>query len=945
MLANMSVDQALLKAKSLVVKGEIAQAQTIYKTILKNTSNNIKAKKALSELQRHNIPQNLSKETIDQLMDLFNKGQFSAVIQKAQVLSKQYPKEFFIWNILGASRAQIGMFEDAIKSYKNAISLNPNSAQLWSNLAISLNDLGKFNDALEAHKKSITLNPNDADSYYNFGICLNDQGKFDEAIGVYKKAISLKPNYADAYFNMGDIFKKQGKIEETIEAYEKSISLKPDYVEAYFNIGNIFKDQGKLKHAFTAYNKALSIRPDFAEVYNNLGIVLKRQGKFNEAINAYKKCISYKPNYAEAYSNMGNALKDLGKLDKSIKAYKKSISLKPEYAEAHNNLGLAFVKENKFEKAIKAYKKSIFLKPEYAEAYSNMGNVFKDQGKLDEAIKAHKKSILLKPEYVEAYINMGNALLDKNLFDQAISVYNKALSLKPNYAKAYNNIAVALKEQNKFSEAINSLQKAILLKPDYAEANFNLANIYKDQGKIQKGIDTYKKALLINPNYEIARAEKLHQLAYICDWKNIEEDSKFIPLLGNNKQFISPFSILALEDAPNRHRIRSEKYVKARHPKNILPFKKISIKTKKRIRIGYFSADFREHPVAYLIAKVLEQHNRSEFEVFGYSLYDDKHCDFRQRLVKAFDYFTKIQGMSNIDKVIRVRQDNLDIAVDLTGYTEHNCSEIFGYRVAPIQINYLGYPGTTGSINFDYIIADKFLIPPENQKYFSEKPIYLPNTYMPTDNTREISKNYLSKKECNLPEDSFVFCCFNNNYKITSVEFDIWMRLLSKIEKSVLWLRKFNDISEINLKKEALKRNIDSSRIIFAERVPMRDHLARYQLADLFLDTFNFNAHATASEALWAGLPVITKVGKGFASRVAGSLLNAIDLPELITNNEREYEALILELATNPRKLLKIKEKLSTNRLSKPLFNTEMYTIDLENGYKKAYNNYLKLVN
>jgi predicted O-linked N-acetylglucosamine transferase (SPINDLY family) len=342
------------------------------------------------------------------------------------------------------------------------------------------------------------------------------------------------------------------------------------------------------------------------------------------------------------------------------------------------------------------------------------------------------------------------------------------------------------------------------------------------------------------------------------------------------------------------------------------------------------------------MAKMLEQHDRDQFEVFGYSLHGNQQTDMRQRLAKSFDSFADVQVMNDSAVALQARQDGIDIAIDLNGYTQHSRTGIFAYRAAPIQINYLGYPGTLGADYMDYIVADKFLIPEENQKYFNEQPLYLPNTYMPTDDTRELSKKPMSRGDLGLPNDAFVFCCFNNNYKISLAEFDIWMRLLNNIEGSVLWLRKSNEFSQINMIKEAEKRNIDPSRLVFADTAPMDEHLARQRLADLFVDTFAFNAHTTATEALWAGLPVVTKAGRGFAARVAGSLLNAVGLPELVTETEQDYEALILDLATNPTKLAKIKEKLDANRLTHPLFNTELYTKHLENGYQQAYQNYFE---
>ena len=338
----------------------------------------------------------------------------------------------------------------------------------------------------------------------------------------------------------------------------------------------------------------------------------------------------------------------------------------------------------------------------------------------------------------------------------------------------------------------------------------------------------------------------------------------------------------------------------------------------------------------------MEQHNRDEFEVFGYSLHGNQQVEIRQRLINSFDRFVDVQKLSNKDIACKARQDGIDIAIDLNGYTQNARTKIFAYRAAPIQINYLGFPGTMGTDFMDYIVADRHIIPPGNQKYFNEKILYLPNTYMPTDNGRELSERHMTRRDMGLPEEAFVFCCFNNNYKITSSEFDIWMRLLNKVEGSVLWLRQSNQWSELNIKKEAQRRKIDPERVVFAGRVPMAEHLTRQRLADLFIDTFSFNAHTTAAEALWTGLPVVTKTGQGFAARVAGSLLNSVGLPELITKNEHDYEMLISELATSQSKLIKIRKKLAANLLKQPLFDTEQYTKHIEDGYQQAYQNYFE---
>jgi predicted O-linked N-acetylglucosamine transferase (SPINDLY family) len=501
-------------------------------------------------------------------------------------------------------------------------------------------------------------------------------------------------------------------------------------------------------------------------------------------------------------------------------------------------------------------------------------------------------------------------------------------------------MGTVLQKQNKFEEAMEVYNKALAIKPDYADAYYNMGIALQQQNKLEEAIEAYTKALAIKPDHEAARVGKLHQSARICNWDTIAKDVNLIPELGISERHVSPFALLSLEDSPDRHLIRSKIHANTDYLQKPLPPKGRPSKRPKRIRIGYFSTDFREHPVAYLIARVLELHDRNKFKIFGYSLHGSNSCEMRQRLVKSFDCFTDVQDMSDKDISFRARQDKIDIAIDLNGYTQNSRAGIFAYRAAPIQINYLGYPGTLGADFMDYILADRFLIPGENQKHFNEKPLYLPNTYMPTDDCREISQKPMNRSDMGLPDDAFIFCCFNNNYKISPNEFDIWMRLLTKVENSILWLRESNQFSSINMKNEAQKRKVDPSRLVFADKVPMDEHLARQRLADLFVDTFTFNAHTTATEALWADLPVVTKIGQGFAARVAGSLLNAVGLPELVTETEKDYEALILELATNSKKLAEIKDKLATNRLTQPLFNTELYTKHLEQGYQEAYQNY-----
>jgi protein O-GlcNAc transferase len=398
--------------------------------------------------------------------------------------------------------------------------------------------------------------------------------------------------------------------------------------------------------------------------------------------------------------------------------------------------------------------------------------------------------------------------------------------------------------------------------------------------------------------------------------------------------------MLSTEDNAERQLIRSRIWASEKYKQAPLP---LPVKPKvrpKRLKIGFFSADFHDHPVQYLIAGLLRDYDRAQFEIFAFSYGHNKSGELRKRLKRNVDQYCDVSDLSDDLVVDLARSHGLDIAIDLTGYTGRTRSYLFQYRLAPVQINYLGYPGSMGADFMDYIVADPTVIPALQSQHYSENVIYL-HSFLPNDDQRQIAQTNTTRADFGLPDDAFVFCCFNNNYKISPREFDIWMRILSQTDGSVLWLSRSNKWAEGNLRKEAQARGIDPSRLIFADKLPhIEEHLARHKHADLFIDTFNYNAHTTASEALWAGLPVVTKQGEQFAARVAASLLNAIGLPELVTTTEADYEALILELASNPEKLTAIKDKLAANRLTEPLFDTKRYTRNFERGLQKVYDLY-----
>ena len=595
-----------------------------------------------------------------------------------------------------------------------------------------------------------------------------------------------------------------------------------------------------------------------------------------------------------------------GNLNETIKLALSLTKNFPNHSFAWKALALSYEKTGKILKSLAANQKAKEINPQDADVHNNLGNVLEKLEKFDEAQNSYRQAIILKQNCTEAYYNLANLLNRLGRFDEAEKNYNQAIKFRPNYAEAFNNLAYLLNKLGRFDESIIN----------------------------------FKKSLKINPELVTAEAEILFLEATIGDHSNFKNLDKQSSRLGISTKSVEPFPGLSWVDNPPQQLQRSINYVAEKFKRDPI---NLSIKPKvppKRIKIGYISGDFYNFPTMHLLAGVLEAHNRERFEIYAFSYSLRQNDKMRQRIKLGVDHFIDVNDLSSNEIAKLIQNNNIDISIDLNGYTSKSRSEIFQYRMSPIQINYLGYPSTMGANFIDYIIADTVTIPDENRNFYSEKIIYMPHTYQANDDKRKIAKTNSRRVDFNLPDKGFVFCCFNQIYKISPKEFNIWMRLLRNVNNSVLWLIKSNKWVEQNFSKEAKRQGIDPSRIIFAEKLSYSEHLARHKHADLFIDTFNYNAHTTASDALWGGLPIVTKQGKQFTARVTSSLLTACGLPELITKNEKEYEELIYELATNPKKLKAISLKLSENKKNKPLFNTKLYTNNFENGLQKAYDLY-----
>ena len=624
-------------------------------------------------------------------------------------------------------------------------------------------------------------------------------------------------------------------------------------------------------------------------------------GKNNheKAILFYNKALDIDHENVEILNNLGKSLTALGDYDEAIIKFQQSKKLNDNNYDTYFCLGILYFNLCRYKESLKYYNYALRLNNKIDKIYYNAGITLSKIGNNKEAIRYFKETLKLNPKHIKALNNLGQKYINDNNYDLALHYLNQAIELNNKYAYAYNNLGALFLQKKDYKSALKYFEKA-----------FNLDNKLLTAG-IQKH---FLKRMF-------------------CDWSENDELKSILIDTINSNEKVSPWFCLSMEDNEKNHFVRAKKFSADFNSINTNNNKYLN----KKIRIGYYAADFHQHAGMINMEGIFQNHNKTEFEIIGFYYGDIKKDDTHNRIKKNFDKFFYVNEFDDSQILNLSLENKIDIAIYRAGLTVNARSSIFSHKVAPIQINFLGYPGTTGQEGIDYIISDNFVIPKGHEKFYSEKIIYLTDCYYPRDNNRKISKKDFKRENYNIPKGSFVFCSFNNSYKITKDEFVLWIDLLKQVENSILVLLEFDQIMKSNILKEANYRNINSDRIIFLEKTNFEDHLSRHSLADLFLDSFNYNAHTSAVDALWTGLPVLTKVGNSFSSRICGSLLKHIGLDLLITNSKSEYFEKAIQLATNPSKYKTIKNNLLNAKLSGDYFNTAKYTQNLEKAYKKIH--------
>lgn len=804
--------------------------------------------------------------------------------------------------------------------------------------ALALHQKGRVAEAERLYAAILAVRPDQFDALHLLGVIRLGQGQPAEALRLIAEAMRAKAPSPQVLLNHGLALSALGRQEEAAESFERATKLKSKFFEAHNNRGVVLASLGRYEDAVECYRKALAAKPNYPDALSNLGNALVQLKRFDEALQSYDRAIAARPGYADALFNRATTLSALGRIEEALKTYDLAVTARPGHAEAWCNRGVALHSLRRLDEALASYDRAIAARPQYPEAHYNRGVTLEDLKRFSDALAAYDQALAQRPDLAEAWTNRGTMLREMKRFDEALASYDRALALRPSLVEAWSNRGMILHELKRFDEAVETSDRALTLKPDNIDALNNRGTTLQELKRFDEALANYQRMLAIQPGHPHAFSGLASCALHLCDWsQRAEIQAELAEHIANKTTTISPFALLGYSDDPALLLQCARNYCEHRMPLQPPPLWTGETWKHDKIRIAYLSADFKAHATAFLMAEMFERHDRTRFETIAVSFSVDDGSVTRQRLIAAFDQFHDVRGKSDREVAQLLRGLEVDIAIDLKGYTNDSRPEIFAHRPAPIQASYLGYPGTMGTPFIDYIIADRIVAPFEHQAFFAEQIVQLPDSYQVNDSKRIIAERTPARRELGLPEQGFVFCSFNNNWKITPAVFDVWMRLLREIEGSALWLLSDNEGAERNLRNEASRRGIDPSRLVFAMRLTPTEHLARHRLADLFLDTLPCNAHTTASDALWAGLPVLTCLGGAFAGRVAASLVTAAGLPELVANDLGEYERLALALARDPARLAGIKARLANGRDTCPLFNAQRFTRHLEAAYTRMW--------
>ncbi len=704
-------------------------------------------------------------------------------------------------------------------------------------------------------------------------------------------------------------------------------------------LGAVYLQTGRTAEAAGLMSGAVAANPRDARLQRLCALALTALGRLPDALRHYDLAVALEPGDAQSHQQRGDLLFQLGQLQEALSSYHQALLLKPDQAEAQHNRGVTLLALLRPKEALESFERALAIDFAYADAWYNRGLALAELGRPEEALVSYERALQLRPAFAEAAYNRGLTLRRLGRLTEALAAYSRALEIRAGFPWAHNNRGVVLQALGRTEEALGDFDLALRGMPAYAEAWYNRGNACSELKQFEAAMRCYDRCRELAPQQDWLYGAWLHTRMQLCDWRDLEAHrQELADGLARGERVSAPFPVLAFADSVAAQR-QAGRLWSLHHDAALRDLPAAAPRARGgKIRIGYYSADFHQHATAYLIAELIETHDRERFELLAFSFGRDQNDAMRQRLVAAFDQFHDVRTRSDRDVALLSREAGVDIAIDLKGFTQQERHRIFAYRAAPLQVSYLGYPGTMGVPYIDYLVADAIVVPEHSRHEYAEKIICLPDSYQVNDRKRRIAERRFSREELGLPAAAFVFCCFNNSYKITPAVFAAWMRILAQVGDSVLWLLEDNPAAAQQLRRAADEQGIRPDRLVFAPRMALPEHLARHAAADLFLDTLPCNAHTTASDALWAGLPLLTQAGASFAARVAASLLTAVGLAELITGDAAQYETLAIALAREPARLAALRDRLARSSLERsPLFDTGRYTRNLERAYEAIH--------
>ena len=808
--------------------------------------------------------------------------------------------------------------------------------------AIALHQQGNLAEAERLYLRLLEADPALYGPRFYMGLIRLQQGRNEEACVYLGEALSVYPNDLGLLMNYGMALRGAGRPQDALEMFERALAIQPNLPEALYNRGVALSDLSRFELAVEAYDRALVIRPEMIAAMVNRAAALAAMSRLDDAIAGYGRVLVLQPSHVRALVQRGLAHRALRQPAQALADYDRALAIAPDDVDALYHRGVALMDLERAADALAMFEAVMPRLPNNAEMLNNRGVALWNLKRPGEALVSYEQALALEPAFAEAWGNRGLALRDLARYEEALASFDQVLRLEPHNAVALNARANVLRDLKRYEEAVANYDRAISIRPDYAEALINRGYTKWALQQYDAGVADVERALTLDPGYRYAKGELLHARMYAADWHDYDKlKAEVEDGVRRGVPIVQPFIFEAIAESPGDARDCSRIWARDKYPEQgTAAFDRAARKAKNKIRVGYVSGEFREQATAILMAGVYDRHDREKFELVALDAGVSDQSAMRTRLEKAFDRWIDIKSLSDQEAAQAVRDAGIDILVNLNGYFGDARMGIFARRPAPIQVNYLGFPATLGAAYIDYIIADEIVIPAADQAFYDEKVVTLPGCYQANDDQGRQMARTPSRAEAGLPETGFVFCNFNSAYKLTPETFGSWMRILKQVDGSVLWLLESAAPYAENLRKEAEARGVAGDRLVFAPVLPPDLHLARLPLAGLFLDGLPYNAHTTGSDALWAGVPLITCTGRAFPGRVATSLLKAAGLPELITESAADFEALAVKLATDAEALKQLRDKLAKKKTS-ALFDTASFTRHLESAYQTMWQSWL----